>query len=115
MSASAPKRRLVEGNKLRCPHCGELGDPLYSFQPLEMSEEFKDELYLVQKHRRDRGGCGHVFAPGEPLIIAAYLSGVLIPRTALEEANKTIVELREQLSEAKAIEKLADRREGSHA
>lgn len=102
------KPRIVEGNKLRCPNCGKLGDPFVQFKPLDLNEQYSDELFRVQQHRADRGGCGHCFAPGEPWIIQAYLAGDLVPRDLLmnarEEirANKShIDELLERISELK--------------
>jgi hypothetical protein len=80
--------RLVEGNKLRCPNCEELGDLFRDFKPLERSEKFRDELNMVYKHRE----CGHVFSPGDPWIIAAYLAGDLVPRALLDEARAKLRE-----------------------
>jgi hypothetical protein len=84
----ATKPSLVEGNQLRCPKCEELGDLFRDFRALERSEKYRDELNMVYKHR----GCGHVFSPGDPQIIAAYLAGDLIPRALLDEANRKLRE-----------------------
>jgi hypothetical protein len=115
-SDSGPRVRIVEGNKLRCPNCGQLGDPFIHFKPLDLKEQFSDELFRVQQHRTDRGGCGHCFAPGEPWIIQAYLAGDLVPRGLLVQAREEVnaakaqimdlqeeaASLREQISEIKA-------------
>ena len=82
------KPLLVEGNRLRCPQCEKLGDLFRDFLALERNEKYRDELNMVYKHR----GCGHVFSPGDPWIIAAYLAGDLIPRALLEEANRKLRE-----------------------
>jgi len=83
-----PKPRLVEGGKLRCPNCEELGELFGDFKPLARSEKYRDELNMIYKHR----GCGHVFSPGDPWIIAAYLAGDLVPRSLLDEARAKLRE-----------------------
>jgi len=88
-SEPATPPRLVEGNKLRCPNCEELGDLFRDFKPLKRSEKYRDELNMVYKHYR---GCGHVFSPGDPWIIAAYLAGDLVPRSLLDEARAKLRE-----------------------
>jgi len=65
-----------------------------------MVEEFKGELNPVYKHKLAK--CGHVFSPGDPWIIEAYLAGDLIPLAALDNANQLIKILREQLAEEQA-------------
>ena len=84
----APRPSLVEGNRLRCPKCEELGDLFGDFNPLERNERYRDELNMVYKHK----ACGHVFSPGDPWIIAAYLSGDLVPRALLDEAKTKLKE-----------------------
>jgi len=106
MAESQPasqKQRLVEGNKLRCPHCEQLGDPFYHFKPLQFVEQYQRELNRVLQHRRDRGGCGHVFSPGDPWIIQAYLSGDLVQRELLVQARKQIEELNQELARLRAL------------
>jgi hypothetical protein len=80
--------RLVEGNKLRCPNCEELGDLFGDFKPLARSEKYRDELNMIYKCRR----CHHVFSPGDPWIIAAYLAGDLVPRALLDAAKAKLRE-----------------------
>ena len=87
-ASQAPKPSLVEGNRLRCPKCEELGDLFRDFRALERNEKYRDELNMVYKHR----GCGHVFSPGDPQIIAAYLAGDLVPRALLDEAKAKLRE-----------------------
>jgi hypothetical protein len=84
----APRPALVEGNKLRCPQCEQLGDLFRDFNPLERNERYRDELNMVYKHKL----CGHVFSPGDPWIIAAYVSGDLVPRSLLDEAKRKLKE-----------------------
>lgn len=91
--------RLVEGHKLRCPKCEALGDPFYHFKPLQFVDKYERELNRVLQHRRDRGGCGHVFSPGEPWIIQEYISGNLVPRQLLTQALEQIAELESKLAE----------------
>ena len=86
--SEAARPSLVEGNRLRCPKCEELGNLFGDFIPLERNEKYRDELNMVYKHR----GCGHVFSPGDPWIIAAYLAGDLVPRALLEEAKRKLKE-----------------------
>lgn len=90
------QKSLVVGNKLRCPNCERVGDPLVSFSQLERNEQYESELNPVYLHRRDRGGCGHCFSPGEPWVMAAYLSGELVPRAALDEALAQLRFMRQQ-------------------
>lgn len=90
----APERRsLVEGSNVRCPNCEALCHPFRDLKPLQMVEAFKQELNPIYKHSKDRGGCGHVFSPGEPWIIEAYLAGDLVPVALLTEAKETIARL----------------------
>lgn len=100
-SSNAPDEKiaLVEGNRLRCPNCLELGDVLVDFKPLDRPERFRDELNVIQCHLKSRGGCGHVFSPGDPWIMQAYLSGELVPKSYLREAKRAINELRTKLDE----------------
>ncbi len=107
--------RLTVGNKLRCPHCEQLGDPLYAFRPLELKEKYSEELNVVQCHRKDRGGCGHVFSLGEPNIIAAYIAGDLVPRQLLEDALRKVRELQAVLSEGSSSNGSIAREEVKHA
>jgi hypothetical protein len=86
--ATPEKPSLVVGNRLRCPHCEQLGDLFADFKPLSRNERYREELNMVYKHR----GCGHVFSPGDPWIIAAYLAGDLVPRALLDEAKQTLKE-----------------------
>lgn len=94
---------LVEGNQLRCPNCEQLGDPLVQFKPLDRSVKYEAELNVVQQHRRDKGGCGHVFSPGESWIMEEYLAGNLIPKTVMIELKRKIVELEAIINERREI------------
>lgn len=85
----------MEGNQLRCPGCEQLGQLGYNFSPLDRNERYRRELNVVYRHRKDRGGCGHVFSPGDIWIIEAYLAGDLVPRAMLEEAREVIDSLRD--------------------
>jgi len=96
------KPRLVEGNKLRCPGCEALGDPFVNFRPLQRNERYARELNIVYVHRRDRGGCGHVFSPGEIWVMEAYLSGDLVPKELLDEARALVAQLQDKREEATA-------------
>jgi hypothetical protein len=91
------KPSLVEGNNLRCPNCEELGDILVQFKPLDRSKKYESELNVIQQHRRDKGGCGHVFSPGDSWIMEEYLSGGLIPKSLLDKARSDIIELELEL------------------
>lgn len=78
--------KLVEGNKVRCPGCEVLCDPSYHLKPFARAAKYRQELNVVYQHRRDRGGCGHVFSPGEPWIVEEYLAGNLVPRAVADHA-----------------------------
>jgi hypothetical protein len=74
---------------MRCPHCekdGTMGD----FKALDLNEKYKHDLNPVYKHLE----CGHVFSPGDPWIIAAYLSGQLVPAETTTALRETVSELR---------------------
>jgi len=43
---------------------------------------------MIYKHK----ACGHVFSPGDPQIIAAYLAGDLVPRSLLDDARRQLRE-----------------------
>lgn len=90
---------LVVGNQLRCPKCLTLGHPFRDFTPLELVDRYRRELNPVYKHVVHKGGCGHVFSPGDPWIIEAYLSGDLVPKASLVQANQTVSSLTAQLEE----------------
>jgi hypothetical protein len=94
--------RLVEGNKLRCPGCEALGDPFVNFRPLQRNERYARELNIVYVHRRDRGGCGHVFSPGDIWVMEAYLAGDLVPKQLLNEARELVAQLQGKREEATA-------------
>jgi hypothetical protein len=66
---------LIEGNRIRCPRCRVL-DALGEYKALERVAEFEQDTAQVLKHT-----CGHVFAPANNQVVAAYLRGDLIPRT----------------------------------
>lgn len=57
----------------------------------------------MQQHRRDKGGCGHVFSPGDTWIIEEYLAGNLIPLALLKEARERIVVLESEMNERREI------------
>lgn len=86
-------RSLAVGNKLVCPDCEELGTPGYHFKPLDRNEAYANELHIVYQHRKDRGGCGHIFSPGDQWVIAAFLAGDLVPREQQERARALVAEL----------------------
>lgn len=94
-----PSKPLIEGRFIRCPHCLELRDPNQGLKPYERNEEYAMDLGVVYQCRKDRGGCGHVFAPSDQRILLAFLNGDLIPRDRLEEAKARIAELEAQLGE----------------
>jgi hypothetical protein len=62
------------------------------FKALRLNEKYKHDLNPVYKH----SACGHVFSPGDPWIIAAYLAGELVPR-------ETVVSLRETVEDLHAL------------
>lgn len=94
--SKTPSLSLGKG-KFRCPKCKKEGDWFFHFRELELVEEHRRELNPVYKHLPWRGGCGHVFSPGDPQIMEAYLAGDLIPKSWLEEAKLEIEDLRTKL------------------
>jgi hypothetical protein len=60
------------------------------FKALDLNEKYKRDLNPVYRHL----ACGHVFSPGDPWIIAAYLSGDLVPAETVTELRETVSELR---------------------
>jgi hypothetical protein len=70
---------------LLCPHC-EVSDSMAGFKALRLNEKYKHDLNPVYKH----SACGHVFSPGDPWIIAAYLAGELVPREMLVSLRETV-------------------------
>jgi hypothetical protein len=91
--------RLIHGNRLRCPNCEVLGDPFRDFKPLQYVEKYERELNRVLRHRRDRGGCGHVFSPGDPWIIQKYLAGELVQVELLNQSREHAKQLEEELQQ----------------
>jgi hypothetical protein len=95
----ANNRSIVRpGGKLLCPNCEREGDILLDFAALERNPSYAKDLNPVYRCRKDRDGCGHVFSPGDPWIIQAYLSGDLVPREMLTAAMETLSELRATIS-----------------
>jgi hypothetical protein len=85
-----PKPTIVlGGGRMLCPHCEE-GGTMASFKALDLNGKYKHDLNPVYKHL----ACGHVFSPGDPWIIAAYLSGELVPAEGLTALRETVNELR---------------------
>jgi hypothetical protein len=74
---------------MRCPHCEEDGT-MAAFKPLDLNVKYQHDLNPVYKHL----GCGHVFSPGDPWIIAAYLAGDLVPAEMVTALRETVNELR---------------------
>jgi hypothetical protein len=85
-----PKASIVlGGGQMRCPHCEEDGT-MAAFKALDLNEKYRHDLNPVYKHL----GCGHVFSPGDPWIIAAYLAGDLVPAEMVTALRETVNELR---------------------
>ena len=85
--------------RLRCPRCeqdGTMGD----FKPLELNPKYKADLNPVYRHLV----CGHVFSPGDPWIIEAYLSGELVPAEMVTALRETVNELRTVLAQMQSSE-----------
>jgi len=68
-----------------------------AFKALDLNEKYRHDLNPVYKHL----GCGHVFSPGDPWIIAAYLSGELVPAEGLTALRETVTELRQLTAQLK--------------
>jgi hypothetical protein len=83
---------------MRCPNCEELGHPFRDFKPLHLVDRYRRELNPIYKHLVRRGGCGHVFSPGDPWIVEAYLAGDLIPKEQLDQAMDLIEHLRKEIA-----------------
>jgi len=74
MAAQTRPLTLLTGNgHLRCPGCEATGSIGQHFKPLDKNERYGEQLATVYRHRRDRGGCGHVFAPLVPHIPMDYV------------------------------------------
>lgn len=67
------------------------------FKALDLNEKYKHDLNPVYKHL----ACGHVFSPGDPWIIAAYLSGELVPAETVTALRETVGELRALVAQFK--------------
>jgi len=61
-----------------------------AFKALDLNPKYQHDLNPVYKHLE----CGHVFSPGDPWIISAYLSGELVPAGMVTELRETVSELR---------------------
>jgi hypothetical protein len=72
------KRALVERGKLRCPGCGELRH-VHWYRVFDRPAEFQRDLNVIYQCPTFKGGCNHVFSPGDPDVMEAYLSGKLVP------------------------------------
>lgn len=92
-----PALPLVEGHLVRCPKCLELRHPDRDLKRLHRNVDYAMDLAVIYQCRRDRDGCGHVFAPSDQRIFLAFLSGDLIPAQQLHAAQARISELESQL------------------
>lgn len=90
IAGEAKESIVLDGGRLRCPHCEDVGKLLGDFVALQRNPKFAHDLNPVYRHK----GCGHVFSPGDPWIIQAYLTGELVPKVALDSLRSTIEELR---------------------
>lgn len=75
---------LIEGGKLRCPNCGQV-QHLHWYRAFDRPAEFARELNVIYQCPTYKGGCNHVFSPGDPQIMEAYLSGKLVPVEAIPD------------------------------
>lgn len=100
--ASQEASIVLHGGRMRCPHCEQVGKYPGDFKALKINEKYKRDLNPIYKHR-----CGHVFSPGDPWIIAAYLKGDLIPRAMLEPLRETIAELQAVVGELQSERRAA--------
>jgi hypothetical protein len=73
------------------------------FKALDLNPKYQHDLNPVYKHL----ACGHVFSPGDPWIIAAYLSGELVPAGVVNEMRETINELRAVAAQLKLEREVA--------
>lgn len=80
---------VLSRGRLRCPHCEQVGRYPGDFRALDLNEKYKRDLNPIYKHI----ACGHVFSPGDPWIIAAFLEGDLVPRAMLEDLQYTVDQL----------------------
>jgi hypothetical protein len=101
-----PVSIVLGRGRLRCPHCEQDGKIMADFKALDLNQKYKADLNPVYKHL----GCGHVFSPGDPLIMKAYLEGDLVPKAALTALQDTVAELRAIVDTINS-----DRREVQHA
>jgi hypothetical protein len=90
---------VLGGGLLLCPHCEESGT-MAAFKALDLNAKYQHDLNPVYKHV----GCGHVFSPGDPWIIAAYLSGDLVPAEMVTALRETVNELRAVVAQMKRPE-----------
>src|SRR5881397_2891526 len=92
-----PLQPLIEGHLIRCPNCHELRHPDGDLKRLHRNEDYAMDLAVVYQCRRDKGGCGHTFAPADMRIFLAFLSGDLVPKSRLDLALARISEFEAQI------------------
>src|SRR5262245_3004594 len=80
---------VLSRGRLRCPHCEQVGKYPGDFKALDLNEKYKNDLTPVYKQL----ACGHVFSPGDPLIVQQYITGQLVPRAAYEDLQRTVARL----------------------
>lgn len=78
------------GGRLLCPGCECEGKLLGDFKQLDRKPKYRGDLNPVYMHRSDKGGCGHIFSPGDPWIIQAFLAGDLVPKALLDDLRATV-------------------------
>lgn len=94
-----PPKSLIEGVFIICPYCGQRRLPERDLRRMHRPTEYLSELNVVYECKKQRGGCGHVFSLGDQRIIAAWLSGDIVPRQWLDDKIKRVNELQAELSQ----------------
>jgi hypothetical protein len=85
-SSTVSHTQLVTSDgKLICPNCEQAQYPQW-YKALDKKIKYDTELNQVYVCEQRKGGCGHIFSPGDHRVMIAYLKGDLVPKELVEQA-----------------------------
>jgi hypothetical protein len=114
-SSTVSHTQLVTADgKLLCPNC-EQANHVQWYKGLDKKIKYADELNQVYVCEQRRGGCGHIFSPGDHRVIVAYLSGQLVPRALVEELAEERVKQAREEGRQQALREIAEAQERANS
>lgn len=85
-SQTVLKSQLIRGDQMRCPHCEQFNH-LFWYVRYEQVEKYAMETNPVYMCPKFKGGCGHVFSPGDHSLLLSVLNNQTDNTNGHSEAN----------------------------